>query len=822
VAKGEEEEQKEVSQGLFFDLSQFDLEVHVREALGTALLLSEGNPLNAGHLLNSAIIASYKTSSSAFSKWASFFPGLGRNYFSTGKPISRSEINSLPVNSFLAASFETAKAFFRENVEIWGRDYITLALLAIGDVSLNEIAFAANLSLQSLRDEWFRFVSSDKTSGNHRPWAQWWRAQGLQVPDESGDVSPPADLEEERQSATYLLTWNPKRHPAGYLSKKVAQFEEQGELIMRWSVGDHGIKRGDRVFFMRHGDSQPGLIGAGDIASDIVKGPHWDETKPANWVSYYAEVRWEVLQELPLIPLPELVQQTGEEKLWTETGSGLPIPQKLAQKLEILWKESSLSNAQKNLSSSTSVNQAAAAVAVGGSITPQRPEFSHTVELPEVAPPQSQQPAATSSEQEQPKPTGAPEPAITAPRPPDAWMLSDRPLEDRFAEQDRFQFRDYASALATILDHEKTETPFTMAINAPWGAGKTTLANMIAEQLQQRPKDRGHAPHIICWFNAWMHDDAPNLATAFVSEVGRTADLHRTGFRRIVNPLPSALLEPSSRNWRRIILGTLILLPTILVWLWVGSHLQRVEQYKKYEASKSEPYQITTTVTKDALGKTTSSEAKTQNKFDPKLPVPTEPFVPNKVDRFLENFQSRMILLGAFFTALAGLLGLLAKVFTSTPLGGFVQSPDKAAEAGAIQSAEKQLKKLISQATWRGNRFVVFVDDIERCKLLRSIDVLDAVNQLMDHKGVVVVLLGDMSAVAAAAQLKYKDLAEIFVPSAGIALTASDRGKEAFGRLYLQKIVQFQFDLPIPPTTKIREYLKQLAATPQPEGGRNG
>ena len=96
-------------------------------------------------------------------------------------------------------------------------------------------------------------------------------------------------------------------------------------------------------------------------------------------------------------------------------------------------------------------------------------------------------------------PNAAPPPLPAAPPPPtrlpDVWMVSDRPLRDHFEEQDRFNFKDYASALATVLDHEKTDTPFTMAINAPWGSGKTTLANMIAAELVQRPADRGHAAH---------------------------------------------------------------------------------------------------------------------------------------------------------------------------------------------------------------------------------------------------------------------------------------------------------------------------------------
>jgi hypothetical protein len=774
--------------GRSIDLSLFKLEAHVEDALRIAFLLSENHPLTAGDVLTSALGESRQTRSSgsrAFSRWASFFPD--EIDVSIPKAVSILQMSSVPMNSFLAASFEAAEIFFGKNKELWGRDYITLALLAVDDPSLDRIAAETRRTIQSLRDEWFLFVSSDSPYADHRPWDKWWKQRSVRLPGRSG---------------TYLLTWDPERTSFDNLAAAIAEIEGKGEVTIGWSVGNHGIRRGDRVFFMRHGENMPGLIGSGYIASEITKGRHWDQTKPADWTAYYAEVRWEVLRRQPLIPLAELAKQTGEQKLWIETGSGLSIPQELAQNLEILWKEALLAEEQRGRSPSTLAGTGAlSASLVAGS------------QSPGVAPRQQQQTATSESEGKQSKPTVAPEPAT---RLPDVWMLSDRPLENRFAEQDRFQFKDYASALAAVLDHEKTETPFTMAINAPWGAGKTTLANMIAEQLLQRPKDRGHAPHIICWFNAWMHDDAPNLATAFISEVGRTANRSRDYFRRIVNPLPAALLEPSSRKWRGVTLGAPIVIATLFMFLWAGSHLKHLDQQKKDEAKQA--YQMTNATTKDASERIIStSETKTQSKSDH-----TPPSSGDKVDSFLENFQSSVVVLGAFLTGLAVIGGLLAKIFTSTPLGGYVQSPDKAAEAGAIQSAEKQLKKLIAQARWRGNRFIVFVDDIERCKPPRSVDVLDAVNQLMNHQGVVVVLLGDMSAVAAAAQLKYKDLAEIFVPSAGIALTGADRGKEAFGRLYLQKIIQFQFDLPIPPTGKIRQYLKQLAAAPQAEGGGVG
>lgn len=340
-----------------------------------------------------------------------------------------------------------------------------------------------------------------------------------------------------------------------------------------------------------------------------------------------------------------------------------------------------------------------------------------------------------------------------------------------------------------------------MAINAPWGAGKTTLANMIAAQLVQRPKDLGQAPHILCCFSAWMHDDAPDLATAFISEVGRAAAMQRELFRRSLSPLPSALLEPSGRKWRRVVVLSRILFPTPACAAWLGEHLNHITPTKQEKASHVRQYQTAKTTTRDGFGKETShseSESLSQPQWPEQHPL-------DWVELALDESQSSIIVLGAFITALIGLLAGLTNVLASTPLGGFVNSPDKAAETGAIQSAEKQLGKLISQATWRGNRFIVLVDDIERCKPPRSVDVLGAVNQLMNRQGVVVALLGAMSAVAAAAQLKYKDLARIFVPNAGIAQPGPEPGKEAFGRLYLQKIAQFQFDPPIPPRSRILE-----------------
>lgn len=240
----------------------------------------------------------------------------------------------------------------------------------------------AKRSLQSLRDEWFRFVNSSRP--DHRPWAQWWKQQGVQTPVDAFAGSESIRTADERWTDTYLLTWDPQRHQVDEISQASAQLEHEGKLVMNWSVGHHGIQRGNRVFFMRHGENEPGLIGAGHVISDIREGPHWDETKPADWTAYYAQVQWEVLHPLPIIPLMELVKQTGEEKLWTETGSGLPIPPQLAAKLEKVWDEALAAEAPSFSSAAPVAEKAAVAAATSAGVT-LGAEFSATVESPEAS-----------------------------------------------------------------------------------------------------------------------------------------------------------------------------------------------------------------------------------------------------------------------------------------------------------------------------------------------------------------------------------------------------------------------------------------------------
>jgi predicted KAP-like P-loop ATPase len=100
-------------------------------------------------------------------------------------------------------------------------------------------------------------------------------------------------------------------------------------------------------------------------------------------------------------------------------------------------------------------------------------------------------------------------------------MLADTPIAGD--EEDRIGFTAYADAFALLINDEQTATPLTIAISGPWGSGKTSLARLIEERVgvEQYWIRHWQGPPIVCWFNAWLDDDAPHLGAALAAEVAR-------------------------------------------------------------------------------------------------------------------------------------------------------------------------------------------------------------------------------------------------------------------------------------------------------------
>jgi hypothetical protein len=300
---------------------------------------------------------------------------------------------------------------------------------------------------------------------------------------------------------------------------------------------------------------------------------------------------------------------------------------------------------------------------------------------------------------------GRPEPPSGVPADKFSWfqLLADTPIEHD--EQDRLGFTAYADALAGLLDDPATSTPLTVAITGPWGSGKTSLAKMVEARLQRWPKERGDRGHIVCWFNAWRHDDAPNLGSAFAAEVARVAGRQRPLMRQILRPLPARML-PADQRWRRRLLTLLLCLMPLLLALTFDHSRHRLG---------TEIQNITT-----ALG------------------------------------LQRVAGISAFLLIVIMLWTNLASIASTA--GRFIADPAREAAKGSLDYVRNQLGKLVHQATdpgRSGRRLVIFVDDLERCTPPRAVEVCEKAHQLFGHRDVAVVLIADVGLLAASAKIKH-------------------------------------------------------------------
>ena len=351
-------------------------------------------------------------------------------------------------------------------------------------------------------------------------------------------------------------------------------------------------------------------------------------------------------------------------------------------------------------------------------------------------------------------------------KPPDAariYMLSDDALRGQAG--DRLGFGEYAAAFGGLINDQQTVTPLTLAINAKWGVGKTSLACMIEEHLVKGQRELGERPHVTYWFNAWMHDEATDLGQAFMTDIVRYANSLRPWWRRFLSPLPTALYSERDYRQRR--------------W-WIGAALVVLAFFGSVVAVEFVGIDVIKTLEIEI--------------DDERASAPSTKLI------------GSVALVFAFSLVL---VRYLTSAFES--ISDFLSKLPSPADTGTLSMVREQLKRLLTNVVPEDRKFVVFIDDLERCRPTRSIDVLEVVNQLLSFEPVVTIIVADMAALAANAEIKYAALAYRYNPETGEIGAQAGNSRHSYGRLFLQKFIQLQFDLPEPSEKKIRQLINELA-----------
>jgi hypothetical protein len=455
------------------------MESHVSEAFRTADALAFDRLIDAAILIRAGVIVSRKSkgASPAFGKLRALF--AISDLIPPTEPSSTASLAGLPFAPGLANAFSIARKFFLESLIIRGRDYVTFALLS-GDPSLLDLAKHVSSSLERLQDEWFRFVTASDFHRSAEEWTRWWRRAGVPLPNERSTGQKTTGT--AASHTTLLLTWNPNRFPFSKLEATAREVRERGEAVYGWNTGQRraNVAVGDRVFLLRQVQEPKGLVGSGWVQEPPREMPHWDEEERAKGKkSYQAAVRWDVLGEEPLLPLTELIDRTGEEKLWKARSGGRDFTPELARRLESFWKEAR-----------------------------------------DRAP-------------------GTPK-ALDRSIAPVAWVHSDAipvfggPTDYRPSEHDSLDATTQAKIFATLLIAKEVRPPFALGLLGDWGVGKTFFMRLMQENVAAvtgkgapvDPASESVSRAAQIEFNAWHYVDS-DLWASLASHIfdGLSAEL---------------------------------------------------------------------------------------------------------------------------------------------------------------------------------------------------------------------------------------------------------------------------------------------------------
>jgi uncharacterized protein YjbI with pentapeptide repeats len=110
--------------------------------------------------------------------------------------------------------------------------------------------------------------------------------------------------------------------------------------------------------------------------------------------------------------------------------------------------------------------------------------------------------------------------ALSLQRRDEPFSFVARATSDQPSIDDVLGFAPLANALHALVDDEGTDLPLTIAVTAPWGAGKSSLMGQLEARLRSPPV--GYEPYrewATVSFDAWRYERAERLWAALAKEI---------------------------------------------------------------------------------------------------------------------------------------------------------------------------------------------------------------------------------------------------------------------------------------------------------------
>jgi hypothetical protein len=403
---------------------------------------------------------------------------------------------------------------------------------------------------------------------------------------------------------------------------------------------------------------------------------------------------------------------------------------------------------------------------------------------------------------------------------------------DEAAIEDSLGYEFYIDGFKRLILHKNTTPPLAIAIIGEWGKGKTSFMRILQRHLEAHrlPRDdqrltRNNWPlvprAVTVWFDAWQYDSEERVLAALLQTLAREIEKHFTpyswlkyrllfGLRSVLSSwrvayrtflygvlavlaaisgaaLISALGEGFlTKQHLEILSGESVLIPSgllggiLVVWQLRGllSKPLGLDVNKLYEEADHA----------ERLGFMSVFKAEFERRIDQIAGMPSKSLRRLVIATSDGREGSRNAILEPVAQSIVDLF---------LDVGQLVLFPIRALRRS---NAEKTNHR-------HGNRVVIFIDDLDRCRADKIADVLEAIKISLETPNIVFVLGMDDKYVKTGIHLRYKEHIEtrnsLYSPALG-------RSADWWADQYLEKVIQIPFYLPDAGQGELRDLVAEL------------
>jgi len=338
---------------------------------------------------------------------------------------------------------------------------------------------------------------------------------------------------------------------------------------------------------------------------------------------------------------------------------------------------------------------------------------------------------------------------------------NDRPLTEPGG--DRLDYGPLAAGIARFFGNPGTEPPLTIAITGPWGSGKSSLMNLVANAVKRyeyRP----------VWFNAWHYQSEEFLLPAVLESlrteaVPRSWTLHGLQFRMRL------LVLRGMKNWLPALVIMAVLVTTAAYFMRDhDAFRQLVENFRSLGTEKS--------------------------------------------DKF---FQSAGLLISSLLSIIIVFRSLNAFGVSGTKVAALLSGSVRLADAGGQTGFRHRFARAFGEVTRAlgRNRLVLFIDDLDRCRPDHVLSVLECINFLVTSGDCFIIAGMDRPRVERCVAMRFEE------ESKNIGADENADGENdpvtpvRYAQLYLEKLINIEVPVPLAASSRSRE----LFAGDQKEAG---